>query len=176
MPIDPYSQLAFVEILNIILIAKHIMDVNRYLIARNVNLNSAHCRDISDGRLPMIGSRCGNARTTTLICASHTAYWICRSVCLQQRIKRMMRECSTNIKEYGNDNQGIHREIAIRAFDYLRHEHKTDSALRLAHHLLHYDRISLGIGEVDWEIDMAIQKFGGNPEQDTDIRHISVSR
>ena len=26
-----------------------------------------------------------------------------------------------------------------------------------------YDRISLGIGEVDWEIDMAIQKFGGNP-------------
>lgn len=56
------------------------------------------------------------------------------------------------------------REIAIRAFDYLRHEHKTDSALRLAHHLLHYDRISLGIGEVDWEIDMAIQKFGGNPQ------------
>ena len=37
MPIDPYSQLAFVEILNIILIAKHIMDVNKYLIARNVN-------------------------------------------------------------------------------------------------------------------------------------------
>ena len=37
MPIDPYSQLAFVEILNIILIAKHIMDVNRYLIARNIN-------------------------------------------------------------------------------------------------------------------------------------------
>ena len=55
------------------------------------------------------------------------------------------------------------REIAIRAFDHLRHEKKTDSALRLAHHLLHYDRISLGIGEVDWEIDMAIQKFGGNP-------------
>ena len=52
------------------------------------------------------------------------------------------------------------REIAIRAFDYLRHDRKTDSALRLAHHLLHYDRISLGIGE---EIDMAIQKFGGNP-------------
>ena len=55
------------------------------------------------------------------------------------------------------------REIAIRAFDHLRHERKSDSALRLAHHLLHYDRISLGIGEVDWEIDMAIQKFGGNP-------------
>ena len=28
------------------------------------------------------------------------------------------------------------REIAIRAFDHLRHEKKTDSALRLAHHLL----------------------------------------
>ena len=55
------------------------------------------------------------------------------------------------------------REIAIRAFDHLRQERKTDSALRLAHHLLHYDRISLGIGEVDWEIDMAIQKFGDNP-------------
>ena len=33
MPIDPYSQLAFVEILNIILI----VDVNRFLISRNVN-------------------------------------------------------------------------------------------------------------------------------------------
>ena len=55
------------------------------------------------------------------------------------------------------------REIAIRAFDHLRHERKSDSALRLAHHLLHYDRISIGIGEVDWGIDIAIQKFGGNP-------------
>ena len=55
------------------------------------------------------------------------------------------------------------REIAIRAFGHLRKERKSDSALRLAHHLLHYDHISLGIGEVDWEIDMAIQKFGGNP-------------
>ena len=105
MPIDPYSQLAFVEILNIILIAKHIMDVNRYLIARNVNplfgslsgyFRWSFADDISDGRLPMRDSRCGNARTTTPICASHTAYWICRSVCLQQRIKRTMREYSTN--------------------------------------------------------------------------------
>ena len=30
------------------------------------------------------------------------------------------------------------REIAIRAFEHLRQERKTDSALRLAHHLLHY--------------------------------------
>ena len=55
------------------------------------------------------------------------------------------------------------REIAIRAFDHLRQERKTGSAQRLAHHLLHNDRISLGIGEVDWEIDLAIQMFGGNP-------------
>ena len=41
------------------------------------------------------------------------------------------------------------REIVIRAFDHLRHEHKTYSALRLAHHLLHYDRISLGIGIIE---------------------------
>lgn len=37
------------------------------------------------------------------------------------------------------------REIAIRAFEHLRQERKTDSALRLAHHLLHYDLISLGV-------------------------------
>ena len=37
MPVDPYSQLAFVEILNIILAARHIVDVNRLLINRNVN-------------------------------------------------------------------------------------------------------------------------------------------
>lgn len=56
------------------------------------------------------------------------------------------------------------REIAIKAFDYLRCEQKTAPALRLAHHLLHYERISLGIGEVDWEIDMALQRCGGNPQ------------
>ncbi len=49
------------------------------------------------------------------------------------------------------------------AFDYLKHGKKADPALRLAYHLLHYGSISLDIGEVDWEIDMAIQKFGGNP-------------
>lgn len=37
MPIDPYSQLAFIEILNIVLIARNIVDVNRMLIARNAN-------------------------------------------------------------------------------------------------------------------------------------------
>lgn len=55
------------------------------------------------------------------------------------------------------------RDIAIGAFDYLRHEHKTFSALRLAHHLLHHEGISLGIGDTDWDIDMALQRYGGEP-------------
>lgn len=37
MPVDPYSQMAFVEILNILLTARHIVDVNRFLIKRNAN-------------------------------------------------------------------------------------------------------------------------------------------
>ena len=37
MPVDPYSQMAFVEILNILLTARHIVDVNRFLINRNTN-------------------------------------------------------------------------------------------------------------------------------------------
>ena len=56
------------------------------------------------------------------------------------------------------------REIAIRAFDYLRHERKTVPALRLAHHLLHHESISLGIGDTDWEIDTALHKCGGEPK------------
>ena len=56
------------------------------------------------------------------------------------------------------------REIAIRAFDYLRHERKTAPALRLAHHLLHHESISLGIGDTDWDIDTALQRYGGGPQ------------
>ena len=37
MPVAPYSQMAFVEILNILLTAGHIVDVNRFLISRNAN-------------------------------------------------------------------------------------------------------------------------------------------
>ena len=37
MPVDPYSQMAFVEILNILLTAGHIVDANRVLINRNAN-------------------------------------------------------------------------------------------------------------------------------------------
>ena len=94
MPIDPCSQLAFVEILNIILIAKHIMDVNRYLIARNVNpqfgsLSGYFRWSFADERFTLWQRTDYNSD----MCFS---YWICRSVCLQQRIKRMMREYSTN--------------------------------------------------------------------------------
>ena len=55
------------------------------------------------------------------------------------------------------------REIALMAFDRLRNEQKTDAALRLAGCMLHYSSISLGIGDVDWDIDMTIQKCGGEP-------------
>ena len=55
------------------------------------------------------------------------------------------------------------REIAIRAFDYLRHERKTVPALRLAHHLLHHESISLGIGDTDWDIETALHRCGGEP-------------
>jgi hypothetical protein len=55
------------------------------------------------------------------------------------------------------------REIAILAFDHLRHERKTIPALRLAYHLLHHEGISLGIGDTDWDIDTALQRYGGEP-------------
>ena len=64
MPIDPYSQLAFVEILNILLTAGHIVDVNRFLISRNVNPLFGSLSAISDGRSPETILPCGNARTT----------------------------------------------------------------------------------------------------------------
>lgn len=55
------------------------------------------------------------------------------------------------------------RQIAIMAFDKLTKENKTDSALRLARNLLRNTSISLGIGDIDWDIDMAIQQCGGEP-------------
>ena len=36
-PTDPYAQMAFVEILNTLLVANNIMEVNRMLIHRNAN-------------------------------------------------------------------------------------------------------------------------------------------
>lgn len=55
------------------------------------------------------------------------------------------------------------KEIAMMAFDRLRRENKTDSALRLARCLLRDTGISLGIGETDWDIDTAIRQCGGEP-------------
>lgn len=55
------------------------------------------------------------------------------------------------------------REIAQMAFDYLRNQRKKDAVLRLAGCMLHYSSISLGIGDMDWAIETAIQKCGGVP-------------
>ena len=43
----------------------------------------------------------------------------------------------------------------MMAFDRLRKENKKDSALRLARCLLQGTSISLGIGDIDWDIDTA---------------------
>lgn len=51
----------------------------------------------------------------------------------------------------------------MMAFDRLRKENKKDSALRLARCLLHGTSISLGIGDIDWDIDTAIRQCGGEP-------------
>lgn len=58
MPVDPYSQMAFVEILNILLTAGHIVDVNKFLINRNANPQfgslSGHFRwSFSDNRFTL---------------------------------------------------------------------------------------------------------------------------
>ncbi len=55
------------------------------------------------------------------------------------------------------------RQIAMMAFDRLRKENKKDSALRLARCLLQGTSISLGIGDIDWDIDIAIRQCGGGP-------------
>lgn len=55
------------------------------------------------------------------------------------------------------------RQIALMAFDRLRREDKKDSALKLARCLIQGTSISLGIGDIDWDIDMAIQQCGGEP-------------
>ena len=54
------------------------------------------------------------------------------------------------------------RQIAMMAFDRLRKENKKDSALRLARCLLQGTSISLGIGDIDWDIDTAIRQCGGD--------------
>lgn len=49
------------------------------------------------------------------------------------------------------------------AFDYLRDRQKKDAALRLAGCMLHHSSILLGLGDVDWDIETAIRKCGGEP-------------
>jgi hypothetical protein len=49
------------------------------------------------------------------------------------------------------------------AFDRLCKENKTDAAIRLAHAMLHSQSICLGLGDMEWDIDLTIQKCGGEP-------------
>ncbi len=56
------------------------------------------------------------------------------------------------------------RQIALMAFDRLRGDDRKDSALKLARCLLRDTSISLGIGDIDWDIDMAIRQCGGEPK------------
>ena len=55
------------------------------------------------------------------------------------------------------------KDIALMAFDRLRKDDKKDSALKPARCLLLGTSVSLGIGDIDWDIDMAIQQCGGEP-------------
>lgn len=55
------------------------------------------------------------------------------------------------------------REIALMAFDRLRKEDKKDFALKLARCMLQNASISFGVGDIDWDIDMAIRQCGGQP-------------
>lgn len=55
------------------------------------------------------------------------------------------------------------RQIALMAFDRLRKGNKKDPALKLARCLIQGTSISLGIGDIDWDIDRAIQQCGGEP-------------
>lgn len=58
----------------------------------------------------------------------------------------------------------LNREIAKMAFCKLRKESITDSALRLANSLLFSESISLGIGDIDWEIELALNYCGAKPK------------
>lgn len=53
------------------------------------------------------------------------------------------------------------KEIAKLAFIKLRGEDKKDAALRLAAALLDSKSISLGLGDIDWEIQNAIEYCAG---------------
>ncbi len=65
------------------------------------------------------------------------------------------------------------REIALMAFDSLCKKNE-EAALRLAGRMLRHSYISLGIGDTDWDIDMALQQCGGNPR--TGYRYTATFR
>ena len=158
-PTDPYAQMAFVEILNTLLVANNIMEVNRMLIHRNAN--------------PAYGSLSGYFRWsyagnhftlwhTIPRSVSDNAYSVSISECWQAGTGNGIVRHLTEL-EYMNTITIENREIAIMAFDKLCRENKKDSALRLAGCMLKHSYISLGIGDIDWEIDMAIRQCGGEP-------------
>lgn len=93
MPIDPYSQLAFVEILNILLTAGHIVDVNRFLISRNVNPQFGSLSGYFRSPETILPS--GNARTTIQRYVLTTGYSICLSVSWQQKTAGKTRKRQT---------------------------------------------------------------------------------
>lgn len=83
MPVDPYSQMAFVEILNILLTAGHIVDVNRFLINRNANPLFGSLSGYFRGHSPTTTLPCGNGWNTTRRSASAGAYSASISGCWQ---------------------------------------------------------------------------------------------
>lgn len=54
-------------------------------------------------------------------------------------------------------------QIAKLAFFKLYQDKKIDAALRLANCILSHDSITLGIGDVDWEIEIALNYCGAHP-------------
>lgn len=61
-------------------------------------------------------------------------------------------------KMIGIDNA----RIAKMAFFKLRRDEKKDAALRLANCILSYDSIKLNLGDIDWEIEAALEYCGGH--------------
>ena len=52
-------------------------------------------------------------------------------------------------------------EIAKKALDLLINKGSLDSAKRLSNAMDKGDYISLGLGDIDWEIETALEKIGG---------------
>ena len=52
-------------------------------------------------------------------------------------------------------------EIAKKALDLLMSNGSLDSAKRLSNAMDKGDYISLGLGDIDWEIQTALEKIGG---------------